>query len=121
MEYLCDPIVIYASWEGQTDKEILDQLLLLYTVGDHYLASATGYFVQELYDSPNLTAKIPAKVLERRLPRTLELLRESTRALHSESDTDEIVNRVAPSFIKFAELCKQKEEEIGEPVTIIAD
>ena len=121
-------IDIYAHWKGQTAKEKKAQITGFSVLHGHvgYLREAyhgepygTAYLVKEAFDSPTREAKIPAAVLRDRLPHTLEIARERQRALYEEADEREI-QQVLQSFIDFVELCERKEQETGEPVTILA-
>jgi len=121
-------IDIYARWQGQTKEEIEGQNTGFSTVHGHvgYLREAyhgepyaTRYLVAEAFVPPDCKAQIPAAVLKERLPETIKLVTERERQLYGETDRSE-VQRVIASFIDFVELCARKEQETGEPVTIIA-
>lgn len=78
----------------------------------------TKYLVQEAFEGADGTVQILAKVLRERLPRTLDLVRERERVVYKTDENE--ISEVVQSFIDFVELCEQKEEETGEPVTIVA-
>lgn len=122
-------IDIYAKWKGQTAKEEEAQVTGFSVVQGHagYLREAyhgqpyaTKYLVSEAFDSPNGEAEIPASVLRERLPETIRLAKERQRDVYGREgrilDSDPEIK----SFIDFVDLCELKEEETGEPVTIIA-
>jgi hypothetical protein len=119
-------IDIYAKWTGQTAKEEQAQITGFSVVHGHvgYLREAyhgepyaTRYLVSEAFESGG-EAKIPASVLRERLPKTLELVRERQTKIY-QSTEEEIADAIR-SFTNFVELCERKEQEAGEPVTIIA-
>lgn len=64
-------------------------------------------------------ARIPAALLQERLPQTLQLAEERERVLYQETDKD-ARQQVKQSLTDFVALCAQKERETGEPVSIIA-
>lgn len=121
-------IDIYARWNSQTKEEIEAQhtgfsvhhgrvgYLREAYHGEPY---ATRYLVAEAFVPPDCQAQIPAAVLKARLPETIKLVTERERQLYGETDRSE-VQRVIASFIDFVQLCERKEQETGEPVTIIA-
>ena len=119
-------IDIYAKWQGQSDEEEQAQITGFSVVHGHvgYLREAyhgepyaTRYLVSEAFESGG-EAKIPARVLRKRLPKTLELVRERQKKIY-QSTEEEIADAVT-SFINFVELCEGKEKATGEPVTIRA-
>ncbi len=65
-------------------------------------------------------AKIPAKVLRERLPRTLELVEERERRIYKQMRKKQI-DMIKKSFVDFVKLCEQKEKQTKESCTIIAD
>lgn len=121
-------IDIYVRWKGQTRKEEKAQLtgfsVLHGRVGYlreayHGEPYATAYLMQEAFDHPDRAAVIPAAVLRERLPRTLALVEERERTLYGKTDEEEIAH-IKQSYTDFVALCEQKEQETGEPVTVIA-
>lgn len=120
-------IDIYTRFNGMTKEEEKKQ----YTgfdvfAGDvgylreayHGKPYATKFLVREAFRSDNGQAKIPAKVLRRRLPKTLRLVEERERVLYG--GNDESVRKLQASFLWFVEFCEKKEKETGKPVTILA-
>ena len=119
-------IDIYAQWEGQTEEEKDAQYVAFSVLHGHvgYLREAyhgepyaTRYLVKEAFETGE--AKIPAKLLRKRLLQTLKLVWERERTVNHETDEYEIF-RVMQSFVAFVELCERKEQETGQPVTIVA-
>lgn len=119
-------IDIYAHWKGQTKEEKDAQYTGFSVIHGHvgYLREAyhgepyaTRYLVKEAFETRK--AKIPAKILWERLPQTLKLVWERQRKVYHETDEYEIF-RVMQSFVAFVELCERKEQETGQPVTIVA-
>jgi succinate dehydrogenase/fumarate reductase flavoprotein subunit len=80
---------------------------------------ATEYLVSEAFTHSDGAAQIPAAVLRERLARTLELVEKRERSVYRETNPEEI-GAVQHSFTAFVKLCERKEQETGEPVTIIA-
>jgi hypothetical protein len=121
-------IDIYAQWKGQTEEEKQAQLTGFSVVHGHvgYLREAyhgepyaTRHLVPEAFDAKGHEAAIPAAMLRERLPKTLELVEERERELYGQPDLAEI-SKVKKSFSDFVALCERKEEETGEPVSIVA-
>jgi hypothetical protein len=121
-------IDIYARWQGQTEQEIEAQQTGFSVYHGHvgYLREAyhgapyaTRHLVAEVFASPEGMAEIQAAVLKERLPETIKLVTERERQLYGETDRSE-AQRVIASFIDFVQLCERKEQETGEPVTILA-
>ena len=121
-------IDIYARWHGQTEEEEQAQNTGFSVHHGHvgYLREAyhgipyaTTYLVAEAFDHPERRAQIPAAVLKARLPLTIKLVTEREEQLYGATDRSEI-QQVIASFIDFVELCARKEQETGEPVTIMA-
>lgn len=122
-------IDIYAQWKGQTEKEKEAQLTGFSVEHGHvgYLREAyhgapfaTFYLVAEAVDSPSGQAKIPAKMLRERLPETIRLAKERERVVYDRKGEIPDDDPVIQSFANFVALCERKEQETGEPVTIIA-
>ena len=120
-------IDIYARWKGQTDEDEAAQITGFSVESGHvgYLREAyhgapyaTRHLVAEAFDSDTAEAKIPASVLRKRLPETLRLAKERERTVYQRTVADD--DPVVKSFENFVALCERKEQEIGEPVTIIA-
>jgi hypothetical protein len=122
-------IDIYAKWKGQTEEESAAQLTGFSVEHGHvgYLREAyhgapyaTEYLVAEAFDSPKGQVQIPAQVLRKRLPETIQLAKQRERMVYKRkgriADDDPIIK----SFSDFVELCERKERETGGPVTIIA-
>jgi hypothetical protein len=121
-------IDIYASWRGQTDEEKVAQVTGFDVTkgGVGYLREAyhgepyvTRYLLAEAFESVDGSARIPAAVLRKRLPRALELAMRREMLVY---DATTVSHDDPPvrSFIAFVELCERKERETGEPVEIIA-
>ena len=119
-------IDIYARWHGQTEAEEEAQNTGFSAVHGHvgYLREAyhgepyaTRYLVAEAFE--NGRAEIPAAVLRERLPKTLALVEERERTIY-DNDDEQYIAEVTQSFTDFVRLCERKEQETGEPVTIIA-
>ena len=121
-------IDIYARWKNQTSKQEQKQ-----KTGFSVLHGKVGYLREAYHGSPYATrylckeafskkggAKIPAKVLRERLPKTLELVDERERNVYKQKSKKEI-ERIQKSFTDFVELCERKEKEAGELCTIIAN
>lgn len=120
-------IDIYARWKGQTQSQKKKQITgFSVTHGnDGYLREAyrgepyaTRFLCKEAFK--NGEAQIAAKILRKRLPETLKLVEQRERKLYKQTDKKEI-EKVKKSFVDFVELCERKEEETGEPCTIIAN
>jgi hypothetical protein len=121
-------IDIYARWRGQTEEDKEAQYTGFSVIHGHvgYLREAyhgepyaTRYLVQEACDHPDHAAQIPAAVLRERLPHTLALVAVRQQTVYEENDPQEI-GALQQSFEDFVTLCERKEQEIGEPVTIMA-
>jgi hypothetical protein len=122
-------IDIYAVWRGQTEAEETAQYKCAFTAtGGHtgYLREAyhgapyaTKFLCREAFESAACRAPISAEVLRRRLPEALRLVEERERQVYEETDEHEI-ELIRQSFRDFVALCEAKEEETGEPVTIVA-
>jgi hypothetical protein len=122
-------IDIFAQWKGQTEKEEAAQFTGFSVEHGHvgYLREAyhgspyaTRHLVAEAFDSPDGQAKIPAKTLRRRLPKTIRLAKERERRVYKRKGRIPDDDPVIKSFTDFVALCERKERETGEPVTIIA-
>jgi hypothetical protein len=121
-------IDIYARWKGQTPKQRQEQMTGFSTAHGHvgYIREAyhgnpyaTHYMFQEVFAQKG-AAKIPAKLLRERLPRTLEIIEEREKRIYKQMREDQI-DRIKKSFIDFVKLCELKEKKTGEPCTIVAD
>jgi len=121
-------IDIYARWNGQTEEEIKAQNTGFSTVHGHvgYLREAyhgepyaTRHLVREAFEHPDRRTQIPASILKARLPETIKLVTEREEKIYGVIDRSEVQDVIA-SFIDFVGLCERKEQETGEPVTIIA-
>ena len=121
-------IDIYAWWPRQTKDEKTAQCTGFSVVdGDvgylreayHGEPYATRYLVREAFDAKNGKAKISAKKLRARLPKTVELAIQREREVYENKAADGNTD-VVQTYVKFVELCEQKEAETGEPCTIIA-
>lgn len=77
------------------------------------------YLCQEAFASEDGYSRIPARILRERLSRTLELAAERERVVYGETDPEKM-KPLPKSFRDFVELCEQKEQETGVPVTILA-
>lgn len=122
-------IDIYAKWRGMSKADKEKQYTGFATdagkVGYlreayHGEPYATQYLLKEAFDAETGEAKIPAKVLLRRLPKTLRLAAERNKLVYNQPKDSEDTEIIMQSFIDFVDLCIQKEEELGEPVTVIA-
>ena len=80
---------------------------------------ATKHLCREAFESDTGSAPIPAKVLRRRLPVTLQLAEQRERELYEETDEKEIA-QVLQSYRDFVALCERKEQETRKPVEIVA-
>jgi hypothetical protein len=119
-------IDIYAVWRGQTAEEEKAQVTGFSTVHGH-----VGYLREAYHGEPYATrhlcaeafttgeARMPAALLRERLPETLTLAERREREVYNETDEREIA-AVLKSFTDFVALCEEKEDETGEPVTIVA-
>jgi hypothetical protein len=121
-------IDIYARWDGQTKEEEQAQITGFSVVSGHvgYLREAyhgepyaTKFLLREAFESKPPAARIPAEVLEERLPRTLELVEERERTIYEETD-EAAIERVKQSYRDFVALCAEKEKETGWPTLIHA-
>ncbi len=123
-------IDIYASWPGQTDEEVNAQMTGYSIAHGHvgYLREAyhgepyaTHVLVPEAFEdtSPD-GVPIPAATLRQRLPETLATATTRQRVVYDEPADSEDTRLVLKSFSDFVELCERKEEESGEPCTILA-
>ncbi|MFA5168827.1 MAG: hypothetical protein WC530_09905, partial [Candidatus Omnitrophota bacterium] len=119
---------IYARWKNQTPKQKQKQM-----TGFSVLRGNAGYLREAYHGSPYATrylckeafdqkggAKIPAKTLRERLPKTLELVDRRERDVYKQKDKAKI-ELIQKSFVDFVRLCERKEKEAGEPCTIIAN
>ena len=120
-------IDIYARWKGITEEEKDAQ----YT-GYSVIAGNVGYLreayhggpyatkelVKEAFESDTGKAPIEAKVLRERLPKVLETVAIRAKNIYNSSEED--IEEVQKSFSDFVELCERKEEETGEPCTVVA-
>jgi hypothetical protein len=120
-------IDIYAKWRNQTRAEAKAQMTGFSVLHGHvgYLREAyhggpyaTRYLVREAFEQGG-EAQIPAAILRRRLPKTLELAWERERLIYGHYDR-EATEGATKSFVDFVELCEGKERAAGEPVTIVA-
>ena len=119
-------IDIYAHWAGQTREAKARQSEAWLSAG----MGGAGYLREAYHGEPYATkflcaeafetgeARIPAAVLQSRLPHVLDLVEERERKLYQ--STDEQIEDVKQSFRKFVALCEEKEKETGEPVLVIA-
>ena len=119
-------IDIYARWHGQTETEEQAQNTGFSQIHGHvgYLREAyhgepyaTRHLVAEAFERGK--AQIPAAVLRERLPETLALVEERERTIY-ENDDEQSIAEVKQSFTDFVALCERKEQETGQPLTIIA-
>ena len=118
-------IDIYMQWKNQKKEEKEEQCTGFSVVHGH-----VGYLREAYHGEPYVTrilvpeafkegkVQIPAKILKERLPQALIIAEERTRKIYK--GTDEDVRAIQQSFADFVELAEIKEEELGEPVTIIA-
>ena len=122
-------IDIYTEWKGQTEEETEAQLTGFSVKHGHvgYLREsyhgepyATHHLVAEAFDSPDAQAKIPARVLRERLPETIRLAKKRMRVVYKRKSRIPDSDPVIQSFTDFVALCERKEQQTGEPVTIIA-
>jgi hypothetical protein len=120
-------IDIYVRWNKQTEKEKDSQYTgFSVTAGNvgylreayHGKPYATKVLVKEAFESSSCEAKIPAKVLRKRLPEVIKLVIQRAKEVYH-TDIDENSPEVQ-SFKDFVDLCERKEKEQGEPVTIVA-
>ena len=121
-------IDIYARWKGQTQEEEAAQVTGFSVVHGHvgYLREAyhgepyaTRYLVREAFESEDAAAQIPAQTLKEQLPETIRLAKEREEKIYGVAHHAEIQPMVE-SFVEFVALCERKEQETGEPVTILA-
>ncbi len=121
-------IDIYAQWKGQTEEEDEKQSTGFNIFMGHvgYLREAyhgepyaTKYLVSEAFADKDGEAKISAKILKERLPKTLALVKERQEKVY-ENDSEEDIIKVQDSFTAFVYLCEEKEKDTGEECTIIA-
>lgn len=119
-------IDIYMKWDKQTKAQEKKQFTGFSVRSGHtgYLREAyhgdpyaTHYFVAEAFKTGE--AKIKAEVLKKRLPKTLELVRERHQALYK-NDTEMDIFLAQKSYFDFAELCEKMEKKIGKPCIILA-
>lgn len=122
-------IDIYARWKGQTEEEKKAQYTGFSVEHGHvgYLREAyhgapyvTHYLVREAFDSSTYEAQIPAAVLCERLPEAIFLAKKREREVYGTTGDIPDDAPVVKSFVDFVELCRRKEQETGEPVTIVA-
>jgi hypothetical protein len=120
-------IDIYAHWPGQTKAEEAAQI-----TGFDTTKGRVGYLREAYHGEPYATrhlcpeafesldgARIPAAVLRKRLPRTIELALERARLVYGRAGVTPD-DPVIQSYVAFVELCERKERETGESVTIEA-
>lgn len=122
-------IDVYATWRGQTEEDLKAQCTGFSVEHGHvgYLREAyhgqpyaTRHLVAEAFDSAECRATIPAKVLRERLPETIRLAKERLRVVYQRGGNIPDDDPVVKSFADFVALCERKEDETGEPVTIVA-
>ena len=122
-------IDIYAQWKRQTEEEEEAQLTGFSVKHGHvgYLREsyhgepyATRHLVAEAFESPDAEAKIPAKTLRRRLPETIRIAKKRLRVVYNRKGRIPDDDPVIQSFVDFVALCERKEQQTGEPVTIVA-
>lgn len=120
-------IDIYLEWNDITKEEKKEQYTGFSIDHGHvgYLREAyhggpyaTQVLVPEAFRSQDGTACIPAKVLRERLPEAICAVITRAREIYNE-EVDEN-NATIKSFINFVELAEKKEDELGEPCTVIA-
>jgi hypothetical protein len=121
-------IDIYAKWKGQTKKQKEAQYtgfsIQAGNVGYlreayHGEPYATKFLLSEAFESKNGEAQISAEVLESRLLKTLELVKERQQKVYKDEDELQIF-LTQKSFYDFVQLCKTKEQATGEACTITA-
>jgi hypothetical protein len=121
-------IVIYARWNGQTEKEES----LQYGVPNSGQAGHVGYLHEAYHGKPYATrhlvaeafqyqngVMIQAAILRERLPETLRLAEERERTVHHAKTVQEI-EPILQSYTEFVELCERIEAKTGWPVRIFA-
>ena len=122
-------IDIYAVWKGQTVAEKNAQITGFSVVSGRlgYLREAyhgepyvTKYLCREAFESPNGWAQIAAEALRERLPEAIRLAKERQREIYGVAKPEDI-NPILDSYRDFVGLCEEKEEEMGEPVAIVAN
>ncbi|MBI4289120.1 MAG: hypothetical protein HY671_11935, partial [Chloroflexi bacterium] len=122
-------IDIYAEWKGRTKEEEAAQLTGYSVKHGHvgYLREsyhgepyATRHLVAEAFEDPECLAKIPAAVLRERLPETIRLAKKRLRVVYKRKGRIPDDDPVIQSFTDFVALCERKEQQTGEPVTILA-
>ncbi len=119
-------IDIYVKWKGQSQEEHDNQSSSWFSV----TAGKVGYLREAYHGEPYATkflcpeafetgqAQIPAATLRERLPTTLALAEKRARKLYKAKHAE--VEETKQSFRDFVDLCERKEQETGEPVTILA-
>ena len=120
-------IDIYMKWKGQTGDEAGRQITGFSVTSGHvgYLREAyhgepyaTKVLVPEAFEADGEGAHIPAAVLRSRLPETLLAAAEREQKVYKGEAQEG--SPVLRAFVEFVELAERKEQETGEPVTIIA-
>jgi len=121
-------IDIYMRWKGITEEEKKGQITGFSTEHGHagYLREAyhgapyaTKILVPEAFDSETGEAQIESWVLETRMLPAMRAALARERTIYRNEKAD-VSAPAVQSIQNFILLAKQKEEETGEPVTIIA-
>ena len=126
-------ISIYARWRGQTAAEETAQLNAFYDLstqdGDigylHEMQDgelyATHVLVPEAIHAEDADGvSIPVATLRERLPEALRVAREQQRLVYNEPADSKKTEAVLQSLRDFVALCERKEQETGEPCSILA-
>jgi hypothetical protein len=121
-------IDIYATWRNQSDEEREKQFTGFDALKGHvgYLREAyhgepyaTRYFVKEAFEAQDHEARIDAKTLKERLPKTLGIVRDRETTIYQQKDEYQIW-QMQKSYVDFYKLCQKREKESGEPCAIEA-
>ena len=119
-------IDIYATWRGQRDDQTMAQGSAWLSI----LGGKVGYLREAYHGEPYATrflcpeafqengARIPAAILNERLPETLRLVEERERTLYHSGAKE--IEAAKQDFRDFVTLCERKEKETGEPVLVTA-
>jgi hypothetical protein len=122
-------IDIYLSWKGQSQSEkALQDLIVAHgefgCLRESYHGGpyATHVLMPEAFtdDQGEQSVQIPAEVLRRRLPATIETAIARMVKVYGQNREEARNGDMVKSFIAFVELAERKEKETGECCTIHA-
>jgi len=116
-------IDIYMKLSGQTQRRVGSSGAFSVISGHtgylreayHGEPYATRYLVREAFEPPYAVA-IPAKILRKRLARTITLAMKRQREVYKAKTSKK--DPIVKSYIDFVELAEREEKETGKPVII---